>query len=184
VKTLPGLSNYGAGSQLNLGTQPKNRPKPEAPVEEHVHGYVNPYRGLESHGVEPKEHWVDVPEDDDELREYHEEKPEPDPIAVRVVSAGSEQLKLWNVRREIAITGGGSNRILGQDKTRTKAYIKNIGTAAIYISPDPISNSQLGYPIAANVEFIYDQQGDVWAMTDDAANQPIALLVEYAVAEG
>jgi hypothetical protein len=180
---MPSLANYGAGAQLNVGTEPKNRPVPIAPVEEAFVGEdsVFPYRGMEQHGVEPHSHWEDVPIDkgDNEV-EYDEPAPEPDPIPVKIVQESKDEFRDWNVRRDFAPSGIAA-RILQRNPHRTKATIKNIGTAIIYIGPEPFNNSQLGYPVAVNAEFSYDQQGDVWAMTDDPAQQSLAILQEYSV---
>jgi len=183
VKTLPNLGNYGAGAQLNTGTNPKDHPVPEAPVAEAYEGmdFVNPYRGMEQHGVTPTGHWHDIDPDkgEDSVR-YDEPEPVPDPIPVRIVQESKEEYKDWTVRRDFAIPVNAA-RIIQRNLHRTKATIKNIGTAVIYIGPEPFNNSQMGYPIAVNGEFTYDQQGDVWAMTDDAASQPVAILAEYSV---
>jgi hypothetical protein len=180
---MPNLTNYGAGAQLNVGTDPKNRPVPIAPVEEAFVGEDanNPYRGMEQHGVAPTGHWQDIPIDkgDNEV-EYDIPESEPDPIPVKIVQEGKDEFKDWNVRRDFAPPGIAA-RIIQRNPARTKATLKNLGTAIIYIGPEPFNNSQLGYPIAVNAEFSYDQQGDLWAMTDDPAQQAVAILQEYSI---
>jgi hypothetical protein len=180
---MPSLANYGAGAQLNTGTNPKDRPVPIAPVEEAFVGEdaVFPYRGMEQHGVTPTEHWDDTDIDKGEnVVEYDAPEKHPDPIPVTIVNEDAEEYRDWNVRRDFAPPGIAA-RILQRNPHRTKATIKNIGTAVVYIAPEPFNNSQLGYPVAVNAEFSYDQQGDVWAMTDDAAQQSLAILQEYSV---
>lgn len=180
---MPSLANYGAGAQLNVGTEPKDRPVPITPLEEEFVGedYNNPYRGMEQHGVEPNTHFHDAPIDKgSDVVEYVEEEHVPDPIPVRIVNADKEEFKDWNVRRDFA-TPGIASRLIQNNTQRTKATIKNIGTAVIYIAPEPINNSQMGYPVAVNAEYTYDQQGDLWAMTDDAAAQAVAIIQEYSI---
>jgi|SRR4051812_13327262 hypothetical protein len=177
---IPGATNL----MMSTSAEPKEHEIPIPPTPEQVVGYVNPYRGMEEHGVEHTAEFEDTPIDENTLHTFDKPESEPEPIPVKIVSSGGREFRTWNVRREYANpAGSGASRILGQDETRTKAKLKNIGTAIIFISPDPINNSALGYPIGTNVEFEYNQEGDVWAVTDDPAAQPIAIVVEYAVRE-
>ena len=177
---IPGATNL----MMNQGNNPKGHEVPIPPTEEQVVGHVNAYRGMETHGVEPNADFDDTDVDENTLRTYHDLPVESTPIPVRIVSVGGRELRMWNVRREYANPAAiGASRILPQDEARSKAKLKNIGTAIIYISPDPINNTALGYPIAVGAEYEFNQEGDMWAITDDVAIQPIAIIVEYTVAE-
>jgi hypothetical protein len=157
---IPGATNL----MMSTSAEPKEHEIPIPPTPEQVVGYVNPYRGMEEHGVEHTAEFEDTPVDENTLHTFDKPESEPEPIPVKIVSSGGREFRTWNVRREYANpAGSGASRILGQDETRTKA--------------------KLGYPIGTNVEFEYNQEGDVWAVTDDPAAQPIAIVVEYAVRE-
>lgn len=176
---------------INAAFGSRNRSKrapdrPEEPVAEHFTTPVFPYRGTENHGVEPPYRPREVPDNTGTIAvEFEQDKSEPDPIPVRIVTQGAKEFKDWFIRREYTSSGAQASRILTQDMSRTKAKIKNLGTVRIWVGPeDHLASPMFGYPIDTNGELeLSSPISDVWARSDDGTQQPIAIIGEYTMKE-
>lgn len=159
--------------------------EPRAPVPETVRGDVNPYRGLDPHGVAPSEQWSDVPAfDGTRLVEYPPEKEEPDPIPVRIVQEGPKELRTFRVRAFPLPTNGLVSQVLGAHEWRSTVKIKNTGTVTAYILDSPSGGSSIGsapmngYPLAQNESVDLTAQTAVYACNDGSTTVPILVIIE------
>lgn len=158
------------------------------PLEEHYAGYNAPYRGSNTHGVDPSYFGTDVPDDQweggvVELAEPSE--PEPAPTPVRIVNEASSEISDW--RSGQSSVGLDRVRIVGANPKRTSVKIKNNSTnKAIYVGRNTVT-SYSGYPVApAGGEFTLNSTEDIWAIAvalEDTTNNPIsvAIVEEFTV---
>lgn len=168
-------------TQQNTGQPVQNRPVPEAPDLEHYAGHNNPYRGIEPHGVEPVNDPYDVPqiEPGDRVVTFEKPKPLPDPIPVKVVREGPDEIVESIVRHEYAQISE-SRRLLNKNKERSTARITNLSANAadiVWVSPDAGVQKFTGYPIKAGAEFTCTVQTDLWMIADPGASGQIELAV-------
>lgn len=177
------MPNHLYNKELNIGSNPEDRPIPEDVIMQYEEGDNNPYRGIENHGVKHHSEWPMPPENEGEGVLEHTVELPPEPIPVRIVTSGGNEIRSWIVRRDFVSPSPQCSRILPKSTNRTKALIRNTGTATIYIAPEPLSNSQFGYPIPTGYEMPYNQEGEIWAITDDPAQQSVALLIEFSIKE-
>lgn len=163
----------------------KRPPKPQAiePVPERYAGENNPYRGTEAHGIvddtEPLE-----PMDYAEGRPavYDEPIEEPEPVPVMVVNrAGRERRRCRNFRAYATV--GLSAQIVGQDESRTKVRIKNLGASDIYIGENAQSSDAIsGWTLAQNEVYESFTQEELYARSSHATDSmQVSVHVEYAV---
>lgn len=146
-----------------------DRPHPTAPVLETYDGSNHPYRGIESHGIEdtgrptnPQMEWADG------TRKvvYDEDKPAPDPVPVRIVTEGGEELRKF--RASSVYAGVYPRRIIGRNRDRTSVKIYNSGgtqadpTWWIGVGDNMVSNFT-AYPIPPRSSLDLDTQDEVWA---------------------
>lgn len=118
------LMRLGNGARTST-----DAPERVVPVPEEYEGDNFPYRGTQTHGVEP----VHVPE---EMRdwegvvpaEYRVVEPEPEPTPVRIVQTGGRELHKWQVRRDYAT--GVVSRVAGRNDARTTLRVRNLGASS------------------------------------------------------
>jgi len=160
-------------------------PQPVEPAIEHIDARdgMNPYRGLDVHGVRSPFH-ADISPDQISLPiiDYESEAKEILPIPVHVVNLGPREFQRWRVARQYAT--GAPARIVSQNMARTRLHIRNIGSQPIWLGTDSSVSAVNGYPLAVpptfGCEIDLTIQAEVWAVSDDGSQQPIALYSEYA----
>lgn len=164
---------------------PSGRPKPVPPEPEHYAGVNFPYRGVQTHGVEPPK---DAKYNTREFQ-YPEEKadepeaplPEPDPILVRVVNQHARERRMWRPIRTQATQY--ATRIVGRNDARTNMRLRNLDTQnAIYIGGDSTVSAYTGYKVSAGAEiYPFNTTEEVWVCTGDSSIVEIAVMYEYGV---
>src|SRR4051794_34322747 len=165
---------------ISESQEPPNRVQP---VAERMQGVNFPYRGNETHGVDP----TNTPGIDPEEADYgttvsvalEPDTDEQEPIPVKVVSEGLNELRTFRVVREYCRTGESSRRIIGQDETRSKVRIKNLHASdLLYISDLAFNDIGMAYPIAGGAELELTAETSVYARAGSTNDIPIAMLVE------
>jgi hypothetical protein len=158
--------------------------QPITPVMESVDADVFPYRGTQTHGVEPTEKFLE-PADYTDGRpvEYERAETPPDPIPVRIVSESGRELRQF---RTVAMATGdnvnGARMVLGQDEERSSVRLKHITESAVvwvsheYGSAGPIN----GYPLAEGDEWSSNAHTPIYAWVDSATAIPVYMSIEYA----
>lgn len=170
-----------------------DRPHPTAPILETYEGSNHPYRGIESHGVEDTGHPSDPQmEWDDGTRKivYAEPPKEIEPVPVRIVSEGQEELRRF--RAYPVYAGVNPRRIINRNENRTSVKIFNTGgtqadaTWWIGVGDSMVQNST-AYPLAPRTSIDLDTQDEVWACWaadfTAAVPDPVALNVRLLVVE-
>ena len=172
--------------QMVESQEPPQRMKP---ILEHVAGVNFPYRGQETHGVDPTD---DASNPDPEEANYgvtvavpiEPEIQEPEPVSVKIVSSGAKELRAFRIIREYCRATESSRRIIGQDETRTTARIKNLHASdLLYISDMAFNDVAMAYPIAGGAELEVSAETSVYAKPSAANDIPVAIFVEFTVQE-
>jgi hypothetical protein len=161
-----------------------NPPDRVRPVMDRVAGVNFPYRGSETHGVDPTDS-VDI---DPEEADYgttvavplEPETEDIEPVPVRIVSASSKELRTFRVIREYCRGNEPARRIIGQDENRTTVRIKNLHASdLLYISDMGFNDVGMGYPIAGGQELEVSAETAIYAKASAANDISIAMFVEW-----
>src|SRR3954467_15050155 len=160
--------------QMTTSQKPPDR---ITPLVEQMEGVNFPYRGGETHGVDPT-----VPSHiDPEEADYgttvavalEPKEDEPEPVPVRIVSEGVGELPTFRVVREYCRGNEPSRRIIGQDEARTTVRIKNLHPSDLrYVSDIPFNDVGMAYPIAGGAELELSAQTSVFAKASGANDVP------------
>lgn len=172
-----------------------SRPVVATPIMETVKGHVFPYRGMETHGVEPTydtHDTVDYANNERGVEVYEPDtEPDVDPIPVRIVQGtDGEEIRRARVFRAFATgTNKGTNpsnvvSAAFQARLRRRVRIKNLDAATVYIGFTAETASPMnGWPLATNEFIETDSFEAIWAISTAANEAPLAVLVEYSVTE-
>lgn len=162
-----------------------DRPHAVPPVPEHYSGVNFPYRGVQTHGVEPPK---DAHYDTREFQ-YPEESPdvpepampEPDPVLVRVVNQHARERRMWRTVRAQAVQY--AKQAIGRNDARTNMRLRNLDAAnAIYIGSDMQVSPATGYKVSAGAEiYPFTTTEEVWICTGDTSVVEVAIMYEYGV---
>jgi len=182
----------GSYRQLTGQQTPPNRPDRVKPVPEHYEGVSFPYRGTESHGVNPPkdidpEEYYDIQTQDDGPNPYPvaPDIKEEDPIPVRIVQKSSRERRAWR-GKQIAVTDQ-KIQILGRHEKRGKVVIRNttMSTNNVYIAEDQSVSPYTGFILrnAAAVSGSLDLNTteEIWAVCDTGETATVFVAYEYSV---
>ena len=163
--------------------KPEGKPEALAPLIETVDGqtYVNPYRGLEDHGVDPTGKYAPVEEWDGEADEVYDkpEKDAPTPIPVKVVSEDAKEEKRFRVSPAYARQGGAL--VVNRNDGTSKVTLRNAGISTVFISERvDLATAENGWPLDAGKELVLSTNREVYAGTADSAQVRVLALIEYA----
>jgi hypothetical protein len=166
-----------------------SRPQPLEPEPEAYAGDNFPYRGTQTHGVEPL--YESAPEleyGEGRLVEYEEPETkaeQAEPIPVRIVQEAGRELRMANAVVQTAYgTGKGvrASRILGRDDKRSSATIKNLNTATVWLGhTEAAAKVGSGFPLEDGQDYTTQSQGEWFAAIDQVDDAPVYVVVEYAV---
>lgn len=173
--------------QPNTSTTDVDRPVSITPVPEKVRGPNFPYRGYETHGVEPNDH-AHNPEDYGWMEEkrgvvvqYETDAEPPDPIPVYVVQQGGRELRRFRVGRVTTDANNGQVKsMLGRDPLRRSVTIRNTSTDPVYIGHDQQSASPMhGYPLNQNDTLKIEGIEGFYAISSTTNACVLALYIDY-----
>lgn len=164
-------------------------PTPIPPVpEEQYRDDNNAYRGIENHGVASQNHTTAEDYWGLEGRPaivYDEPEEEPNPIPVRIVSAGGRELRKWLAFRVLVPAGNTATQIVARDEKRTKVTIDNTVQVnagdALLINHAPFNSTDYGFVVRANSKVDLTTEEGVWALPWGGGAITVTVLVEYAV---
>lgn len=161
----------------NTGQRPQKEDMDIEPVPEHYAGYNNPYRGTETHGVEPTVDPRPVPTHAEFVEETFEPPiPEADPIPVVVVTQGGREIRRSRIFQGKA-NANQNNQLVGRDEMRVKIRVKNLGASDVYIgNNNNTANAAHGWPIRQHEVWESETQGELWVLSSHATD-PMTLAV-------
>ena len=162
-------------------------PAPNAmlvPDMEEYAGLNIPYRGTEMHGVDPR--FTTLPPDEETeggvayVVPPDEEKPDPDPVPVRIVQESSDEYDDWHTDQ--MMVSAKAIQIVGRDRRRSSLTIKNLSTTnTLYVGKEQAAtNYAMGFPIDPGSELSLSSTEAVWGRSGDG-EMLIAILVETTV---
>lgn len=174
---------------IRLNTTKKvdaNRPHAVDPRPEAYTGENIPYRGTETHGVP-----ITVGPDgfdgyeDMHSGEYEPQEPEPDPVAVRIVTQGGRELRRFRTGTEILDSTAAPivRMIAGRNPARTQITIKNTGAGIVYIGESESVASYTGFAIAAGALQALNAEDAIYAVAAAGTTGTLSLLEEFTVRE-
>lgn len=170
--------------QMNQSKEPPASLDENAPVMEEYAGENFAYRGIETHGVQPTAKAADVVTDWAQDGRpvpviYVQPGVEIDPVPVRIVNEGSDEVKRWRV--STAYAGIAPAQLVGRNIMRTNLKIRNLDdTDTVYVSPDSTVSTFSGYPLAPGEMLELRSTDEVWAVAD-ADETRLSVLWEFTV---
>lgn len=140
-------------------------------IEEHT-GDVFPYRGTETHGVDPVVPSAAVPGHDGSVAvPTKPAPPEHEPVPVRIVQNDTDEIRDW-APRSIPILPGQKIRLVGRNKRRSKITIYNFsewhndffdpGNYILWVGRDANVSQFAGVPLPANGNISISTTEEVW----------------------
>lgn len=159
-------------------------------------GQVNPYRGLDVHGVPSAAVWQDVPapEVDTVKVPVYEEPEVQEPVPVRIVSEGGRERRLFRTYSDSVkpLADVPARMIVPLNEHRTKVTVYNTDTGGngILLASSPDALPLAGIPVAStatgNAKEEFTSETPVYACTANGAPGTVVRVVikeEYAVQE-
>lgn len=161
-------------------------PSPEygTPVPSETSAYINfPYRGIQTHGVDPTV--VPVPADEDiaggKVVSNYNAEPEiaVTPVPVRIVDTAAAEFQRWRAYQAFATVN--PRLIVNRQENRKKTTIKNLHTAdPVWLGPDVSVSSLNGFRLDFGQTFTLDGEAEVYAIRGGANDVALSVAVEYS----
>ena len=154
------------------------------PIPEEYEGHNFPYRGTETHGVDPL-YDVPVPADQWEggsitVNVDHEKQAPQTVVPVRIVNQGPREIKEWRAFRVYA--GANPSILVGKFDARESFTIRNLSPdKKIYLGGDLQVSRGQGYPVDPGAVFSIDCDTEVWGISEDGSDIDVAVYVVFTV---
>jgi hypothetical protein len=171
----------------DVSAAPEGIPQYIVPAPDRYGGVNFPYRGQQTHGVEPTDTAVGSPDDWEGGRvEIAHEAPENEvvPVPVRIVAASAREYRGFQTW-QMSVTDQ-PRMVVGQQMSRSTAAISILGGAIVYLGPSSSVRPDNGFPIAvSSLESSFTTMGEapVWAVCAPGDIATIAIHTEYATTE-
>ncbi len=155
---------------------------PMEPMPESVQGWHFPYRGGETHGVDPT--LFDIPTYEEDWEggkvEYKEPEEPPTPVLVKIVEESANERDEWRAFQTVA--DGLARIVVGRHDKRTNLKIYNLDAdTRVWVGGDSGISRLSGFPVNAGSEFSLSGTEEVWAVSDDGSQCILAVMLEYTV---
>lgn len=177
----------------NKNRRPNTSEEVLTPVPEHFAGPVFPYRGQETHGVDPtpSPHYVDETADNEleNQADYEDQSPVAIPVPVVVVNEHGRELKLFRTGQTIVpvatVAGGNSPavQILGDNRSRNSLRITNHGATEVYVGNGPSVDQTTGYQLPSNASLDLLAESSVWVCQTSITAIKVSWLAVFVVDE-
>jgi hypothetical protein len=171
----------------DVSAAPERIPEYVVPAPDRYGGVNFPYRGQQTHGVEPTDTAVGSPDDwEGGAVEIAYETPENEvvPVPVRIVSGAATEYRHFQTYQ--ATVTDQPLMVVGQKLGRTTATVTVVGGAIVYLGPSSSVRDNNGFPIGlANLDpkFVTLGEAPVWAVCGSGLSATIAVHTEYATTE-
>lgn len=179
----------GGNYKQRKGMQtPPDRPDRVEPVPEHYEGENYPYRGTQTHGVNPTpgvdaDAYYGIGMWDDGEHETIKTLPEEkvvEPVPVMVVQREGRERLDWRAGRFLVQSI--PQEVAGRLETRRSLRLKNASEdKIIYIGPDSGLKPMTGYPLGPGEDVHIFSTENVFAVTDGTDIAELGILTEYAI---
>lgn len=151
------------------------------PVTEGRTGPNFPYRGAETHGVDPRnDPYTRTTEILPEVEPvFSEPPPRIDPVPVIIHSSSSAEINTWHATQVPVNTNPA--QIIGRDPQRKSVTLRNLsGTNTVYIGRQFGIDYNTGYPLDPQKDVTIHTTEEVWGISVDIQCL-VAVLVESTV---
>lgn len=153
------------------------------PIPERYAGVNIPYRGTETHGVDPL--FVVEPHPDEveggmvPIIMPSDEPPRP-VQDVRIVKEGPKEIIEWRAYQ--GTCGGSANILVGRMDSRISFRLKNLSAdKRLIVGGDNNLSRFMGWPVAPDAEFTVDADTEVYGISEDGTDIPYSVVIVYAV---
>jgi len=166
---------------------PEGIPQYIVPAPERYGGANFPYRGQQTHGVEPTDTAIGSPDNyEGGAVEVAHEAPENEvaPVPVRIVAGAATEYRQFQTYQ--ASVTDQPHMVVGQKLGRSLAAITIVGGAIVYLGPSSSVRSDNGFPVGLinlDPKFVTMGEAPVWAVCAPGDVSTIAVHVEYATTQ-
>lgn len=147
-----------------------------------------PYRGTQTHGVDPGMVTPVADEDSEggkvDTSYFQPRTPDIDPVPVRIVEGAAHEYQRFRTWQAY-LNATSPVLVAGRQDGRQNLRIRNfatVGTARVWLSADSNVTSYTGYPLSGNDELILSGEAPVYGIAD-TGTVTLAVLSEYSVTE-
>lgn len=147
-----------------------------------------PYRGTQTHGVDPGKVTQVADEDSEggkvDVSYFEPGAPDIDPVPVRIVEGAVHEYRrfhTWQVTLNAVSAIMVASRKDGRQNLRIRNF-STVGTGRVWVGSDSSVTSYTGYPLSGNDEVILTGEAEVYGIAD-TGTVTLAVLSEYANAE-
>lgn len=170
----------------DVSATPEPLPSYIQPAPERYGGVNFPYRGQQTHGVEPTDTAVGSPDDyEGGSIEVAYQAPEDDipPVPVRIVDTAAHEYTQWRATQ--AFANPSPTLVVSRKEGRERVTLKNIGTVNVWIGPDSNVSKMSGFRVEANGGSVTFErcEAEIWAVSDDATVVPLCAVFEFSTAQ-
>lgn len=160
------------------------RTEPIPPQMEAAEGDNIPYRGIVDHGVPVAHTFHDFAgyEDTEEGSDKEYEK-EPDPIPVRIVTAGGRELRRARTWQDIVPDTTTVRKIAGRNEARTSIVIYNNSAALVWVGFTESVTAYTGFPVNNAGTLSLKCENEIFAVGTSGTPQQLCMCEEYSVEE-
>jgi len=175
-------------STEDVSATPEPIPQYIEPAPDRYGGVNFPYRGQQTHGVEPTETAPGSPEDY-EGGTVEVAYPAPDtevpPVPVRIVETDTaHEYTQWRAIQ--AFANPAPTMVVGRKEGRDRVTIKNLGDGDAWIGPDSNVSTMSGFLIEGGAErgsVSLQSEAEVWAVSGDSTPQLLCIIFEFSTAQ-
>jgi hypothetical protein len=172
-------------STEDVSATPEAIPQYVVPAPERYGGVNFPYRGQQTHGVEPTETAVGSPDDYEggtvEVS-YPKEDTEVPPVPVRIVETDTRhEYTQWRAIQ--AFAGSAVSMVVSRQEGRDRVTLKNISTDTdVWVGPDSNVSKMSGFRVEKGGGSVSLQsEAEVWAISDDPLKVvPLCAITEFS----
>jgi len=144
-----------------------------------------PYRGTQTHGVDPG-NVAQVADEDTEggkvdTSYYEPRTPDIDPVPVRIVEGTLHEYQRFHTW-QITLNAVSAIMVASRKDGRQNLRIRNfstVGTARVWIGSDANVTNYTGYPLSGNDEVILTGEAEVYGIAD-TGTVTLAVLSEFS----
>lgn len=150
-------------------------------------GYATPffpYRGTQTHGVNPGAVTQVADEDSEggkiDLSYFEPRTPDIDPVPVRIVEGAVHEYRrfhTWQVQLNAVSSIMVASRKDGRQNLRVRNF-STVGTNRVWLGSDASVTPYTGYPLTGNDEVIFTGEAEVYGIAD-TGTVTIAVLSEF-----
>jgi hypothetical protein len=177
-------------STEDVSATPEAIPQYVQPAPDRYGGVNFPYRGQQTHGVEPTDTAVGSPDDyEGGSVEVAYEAPEDDvpPVPVRIVETAAHEYTQFRAIQ--AFANPAPTLVLSRKEGRERVTVKNIDSSTgthVWVGPDSNVSKMSGFRVEKDGGSVTLErcESEIWAIADDPLKVvPLCIIFEFSTAQ-